>query len=64
MRHTADERFLTEARVYQLRFTCEHCVHFVEATRGCGEGFPNADHLEKPLVVGSEMVFCKSFELA
>jgi hypothetical protein len=64
MRHVTDERFVLEAQTYELRFTCEHCVHFVEGTRACGEGFPNAEHLSKPLVCGSETVFCKSFELA
>lgn len=64
MRQAADRRFLFEAKAFELRFTCEHCVHFVESTRACGEGFPNGDHLAKPLQVGSEIVFCKSFELA
>lgn len=64
MRHTVDERFLVEARTFEFRFTCQHCVHFVERETRCAEGYPNAAHLDKPLTCGSEMVFCKSFELA
>lgn len=64
MRHTADETFLQESRIYHLRFTCEACAHFVETTRSCAFDFPNAVHLSKPLGAGAEIVFCKSFELA
>lgn len=63
MRTAVDDELRTEARVYRLRFTCEHCAHFDPATATCAEGFPNEIHRDVDLERVPHIVFCKSFEL-
>ncbi|MCB9590059.1 MAG: hypothetical protein H6718_31885 [Polyangiaceae bacterium] len=66
MKTRVDRRLLDEAERFQLRFACESCCYFAPAedTRCCALGYPNAEHLEQQRDVGSELVFCKEFELA
>jgi hypothetical protein len=52
-----------EAVRFALRFACEDCVHW-NASRGagvCGNGWP--ERVEKDALDGSEVAFCKEFEL-
>jgi hypothetical protein len=59
-----DNALRSEGARFALRYTCEHCAHFDEATRGCAEGYPNAPHVEDRLEASRAIEFCKSFELA
>ena len=63
MRQRVDLQFLEEASQFRLRATCDTCVHFAEISGTCAEGYPNHDHLRRPLRVGDELVFCKEYEL-
>jgi hypothetical protein len=63
MRQRVDLQLLDEVRRFELRATCESCVHFAELTRGCAQGYPNHEHLHRKLAEGEEVVFCKEFEL-
>ena len=59
--------FDEQRRRYRLRFTCEHCVHFIPETGACGLGFPNEMHRlghyeEDPRP--PTILFCKEFDLA
>ena len=54
------ERLLEQARRFELRHACEHCVHFDDELEVCGHGYPTAEHR---LAVGSAITFCKEFEL-
>jgi hypothetical protein len=59
-----DDQLLEDAARYRLRFTCEHCAHFVPESGGCADGFPNDVHRSRPLGAGEQLTFCKHFELA
>ncbi len=61
MRLAVDPRFLAEAQRFELRFTCENCLYFLEDTGGCGHLWPNAEHRTVPRT--GFVVFCKEFEL-
>ncbi len=63
MRLLVDQRFLDEARRFELRCTCRVCVYFAPESEGCSEGFPNGEHLTRPEDVGQQICFCKKFEL-
>jgi hypothetical protein len=58
-----DERLRREAASYDLRFTCEHCAHFVEEARACAHGYPAAPHRSLELAKLATLEFCKEFEL-
>jgi hypothetical protein len=64
MKHAVDALLVEEASVFQLRFSCEHCAHFVQSNAGCAEGYPNEEHRTNPLQVGGTVTFCKLFELS
>ena len=63
MRTLVDQRLRSEARTYELRYACEHCVHFDAASGACAEGYPNASHRETRIEQAPSLEFCKSFEL-
>jgi hypothetical protein len=58
-----DLRLREEAARFQLRFTCEHCVHFAAERRACANGYPTQPHLEVDLERAEHLEFCKEFEL-
>ena len=64
MKTLVDDRFRREAREFELRYACEHCVHFEPGRGACTEGYPNEDHRDASLVGRRVLVFCKSFELS
>lgn len=62
MKSPCDERFLAEAKRFELRLRCDDCAHFCDDLGTCVHGYPTAEHrgpLDAPFVV-----FCKEFELA
>src|SRR5689334_602061 len=59
-----DDRLRREARDFELRYACEHCVHFEPAHGACAEGYPNEAHRDVSLEGRRVLVFCKSFELS
>jgi len=58
-----DSRLREEASRFQLRFTCEHCVHFAAERRACANGYPTLAHLDIDLQRADSLEFCKEFEL-
>ena len=64
MRTPVDLRRREEAARFQLRFTCEHCVHFVVERRACANEYPTDAHLAVDLERAPSLEFCKEFELA
>jgi hypothetical protein len=64
VRTRVDLRLREEAARFQLRFTCEDCVHFAAERRACANGYPTAPHLEVDLSLEDSLEFCKEFELA
>ncbi len=54
------ERLLEQARRFELRHACEHCIHFDAEREACGHGYPTAEHR---LAVAGAITFCKEFEL-
>ena len=63
MRTPVDLRLREEATRFQLRFTCEDCVHFAAERRACATGYPTNAHLEIDLERAESLEFCKEFEL-
>ncbi len=63
MKTTIDARLRREAAAFGLRFTCEHCAHFVEEERACAHGYPAAPHRSLDLEKLATLEFCKEFEL-
>lgn len=63
MRTLVDSRLREEARRFELRFTCEACVHFAEARRACANEYPTQAHLGVDLEQRESLEFCKAFEL-
>lgn len=59
-----DAQLRQEASALDLRFSCEHCVHFETEHEACGNGYPVAPHHGIDLGRVSELSFCKDFELA
>ena len=59
-----DAEFDAEAERFAFRHCCEDCGYFDARTGGCCHYWPNAEHrqafYERP---GTEVVFCKEFEL-
>ena len=64
MKHRMDERMIRELEQYALAYSCERCGLFDDRDQSCAFGFPTEPHRERPLRVGDELVFCKTFELA
>jgi len=63
VRTPIDLRLREEVARFQLRFTCEDCVHFAAERRACANGYPNQSHLEVDLERAETLEFCKEFEL-
>ncbi len=63
MKTRVDDTLRAEAAEFRLRFTCEHCVHFVPERTACAHGYPAAAHHALDLAVRTELEFCKEFEL-
>jgi hypothetical protein len=59
-----DARLRYEAERFELRFGCESCAHFAPESRGCGNGYPTAPHLDVDLARAESLEFCKEFEVA
>jgi hypothetical protein len=55
---------LQEARQFDLRYTCDDCVHFVGGASGerCAHGYPLGERRERVLRPGDDLAFCKEFE--
>lgn len=64
MKTLVDDTLRAEIAEYRLRFTCEHCVHFVPERVACEHGYPVAAHHALDLVERRTLEFCKEFELA
>lgn len=63
MRTLIDARLRREATQFELRFTCEDCVHFVSEANACANGYPTRAHLAVQLDAAESLEFCKEFEL-
>lgn len=59
-----DAQLRGEAERFSLRFGCESCAHYAAETRGCGNGYPTAPHLDVDLSRVQTLEFCKEFEIA
>ena len=62
MKHAVDEELLGEIARFDLRFTCEDCVHFDAAEAVCAHGYPTEPHRRNSRALS--IVFCKEYELA
>ncbi len=63
MHSIVDERLRVEAAAFELRFSCEHCVHAVLPELGCSLGYPNDEHRSASLEGRQLLTFCKEFDL-
>ncbi len=63
MKTHVDLRLVEEARDHALRFRCDDCVHFDDASVRCAHEYPVAEHRPGPLTPGMVVVFCKEFDL-
>ncbi len=70
MRVPLDDTLLEEARRFQLRSSCRHCLYFVAAGERCLHEWPNEEQRRWPLDAldedgkrPTEVGFCKEFEL-
>ena len=63
MKTVVDETLRAEVAQYRLRFTCEHCAHFVAERAACAHGYPAAAHHALDLAEREVLEFCKEFEL-
>ena len=52
-----------EVEAHRLRFTCETCAHFDEATPRCSLTFPHEPHLRATFDREASIAFCKAYEL-
>jgi hypothetical protein len=63
------ESLLEEAKQFNLRSSCRHCLFFLEDGERCLHEWPNADQKRWPLDAAdegerpTEVAFCKEFEL-
>jgi hypothetical protein len=59
-----DPRFDDERERFALRHCCEDCSYFDPDTGACRHFWPNREHRGSHYVTpGTEVVFCKEFEL-
>jgi len=64
MKLPQDALFREQAAKFRLRFTCEQCAMFDDATEKCAHGYPNAEHRDAHYAdPAALLVFCKHFEL-
>jgi hypothetical protein len=54
-------QFDEEQQRFSLRFCCEDCGFFEQATERCRHDWPNEKHRADH--VGELLIFCKEFEL-
>lgn len=59
-----DEQLRREAEQFRLKFGCESCVHWQDASESCANGYPNEAHRHISLTRVDTLAFCKEFELA
>jgi hypothetical protein len=64
VRTLVDPRLQAEAQRFELRFGCEHCVHFAAERQACANEYPTRAHLAIDLDSALSLEFCKEFELA
>jgi hypothetical protein len=60
MKFPLTERLIEEARKFELRSACEHCLYWIKGS--CLHGWPDDGQRRWPLS-GDEAAFCKEFEL-
>jgi hypothetical protein len=58
-----DARLRQDIEGYELKYSCEDCIHFEEQAAGCSLGFAPEPHRARTIELGSTIVFCKTFEL-
>jgi hypothetical protein len=58
-----DLRFVDESTAVALRFRCDDCAHFDDAHERCSHGYPTAPHRPAVVEPGTDIVFCKDFDL-
>ncbi len=63
MKTRVDVRLVHEVQTFALAYTCEDCVAFAAERRACAYGYPTEPHRRLALEPGTEIVFCKAFEL-
>ena len=65
MKMQKDAVFLAEMEQYELRLSCEYCVHFNGHTERCSLLWPNGDHLLHAIKdpANQHIIFCKEFDL-
>ena len=63
MRTLIDSTLRAEAKRFELRFTCDACVHFAAERGACANGYPTRAHLGVDLEAQESLEFCKEFEL-
>lgn len=77
MRFPLTEQLLEEAKAFELRAACRDCFYWNAAQGECWHGWPDEGQRQWPLAVkaadadgaaaapavGSEVAFCKEFEL-
>ena len=66
MRTAVTLRVIDELRRFALRYACDDCAHFLDATSdapdACAHGYPLGERAVRALRVGDELSFCKEFE--
>lgn len=61
-----NSEFAVQAQTYRLQFRCDACIYFLERSRLCSVGWPNAMLLADPIEAidrNGQPVFCKAFEM-
>jgi len=61
-----DPHYLKQRAEFDLRATCEDCVHFDNVAQACSLTFHVEPHLQKThgaLQDGDAMMYCKTFEM-
>ena len=64
MKTRVDLRLVNEARDFALAFACEACTAFDVERLTCAYGYPTAPHRQVRLEPDTDVLFCKTFELA
>lgn len=71
MKFPLTPQLIDEARRYQLRSACQHCLFWLAARGACLHGWPDEGQRRWPLdapdasgAAPTDAAFCKEFELA
>ncbi len=71
MKFPLTAQLIDEARRYQLRSACQHCLFWLPARGACLHGWPDEGQRRWPLdppeadgAAPTDAAFCKEFELA